>query len=762
MNTNTTTTAIINNTNNNPANKEASENKRMKRLEFYVKHDYRIFIDTCALLDPAFPAFMERVTPLLTKYDNKIIVPIEVNKELINLYDKKPELRERVLYVLDTIKRNEDNVFRIMGDENDPFPDNLFHVLCSRFRTKYNLLFITQDRSLAADLLNMNMVESVKAKPVAVKRIFKDGNLENHYLAMVNGFYVAEKLKSNEMFRACSEATDIPDDLVPVSEVPGKGDVVFAKRPTEKGYAMVELGECISSGGEGTVYRTNTEFVAKIYLKDKVTARRRDKVLLMSSKYLNVKGVCFPVMSLFNSLGEFVGYLMREAHGKELGKSAFLPYLRNEHPDWKKEDQVKLCLTILDRVRELRKRNILIGDINPANILVESPEEIFFVDTDSYQIENYPCPVGQIYYTAPEIQGRKFDTFLRTQSNENFALSVLLFQILMAGKHPYSHAGNGGIAENIRGMEFPYNLGDEGTKRQPDGDWKYMWSHFQYDIKDAFFHTFWKHGTYSKEKDRLEIGEWYKRMSKYLDLLQNGCMEATDPMSLTLYPNRAKAIKNSEWTKCSSCGERIPYIKGKFKPKYCSICLTKAKEVLICEDCGAEFTVPISEWSYLKEKGYPLPKRCPLCREQRKMKQAVRAAIKPKRDYGSLVFNMDHPGALPPKSAAEPQPVTKPSAAPEPKPEPKSAPEPKPEPKSAPEPKPEPKPAPEPKPEPKPVPEPKPEPKPVPEPKSEPKPAATSQPANKPMYDYDRDDWDRVPGRGLRRAISGFMKFLAS
>lgn len=200
MNTNTTTTAIINNTNNNPANKEASENKRMKRLEFYVKHDYRIFIDTCALLDPAFPAFMERVTPLLTKYDNKIIVPIEVNKELINLYDKKPELRERVLYVLDTIKRNEDNVFRIMGDENDPFPDNLFHVLCSRFRTKYNLLFITQDRSLAADLLNMNMVESVKAKPVAVKRIFKDGNLENHYLAMVNGFYVAEKLKSNEMF----------------------------------------------------------------------------------------------------------------------------------------------------------------------------------------------------------------------------------------------------------------------------------------------------------------------------------------------------------------------------------------------------------------------------------------------------------------------------------------------------------------------------------------------------------------------------------
>lgn len=82
-----------------------------------------------------------------------------------------------------------------------------------------------------------------------------------------------------------------------------------------------------------------------------------------------------------------------------------------------------LCITILKKLKYLHDRNVILGDINPNNILVVSPTEVYFVDTDSYQIEGFPCPVGTINFTAPEIQRKDFSTFLRTIGNERFAVA---------------------------------------------------------------------------------------------------------------------------------------------------------------------------------------------------------------------------------------------------------------------------------------------------------------------------------------------------
>lgn len=97
-----------------------------------------------------------------------------------------------------------------------------------------------------------------------------------------------------------------------------------------------------------------------------------------------------------------------------------------------------LCITILKKLKYLHDRNVILGDINPNNILVVSPTEVYFVDTDSYQIEGFPCPVGTINFTAPEIQRKDFSTFLRTIGNERFAVATLLFMIMLPGKPPYS------------------------------------------------------------------------------------------------------------------------------------------------------------------------------------------------------------------------------------------------------------------------------------------------------------------------------------
>jgi rRNA-processing protein FCF1 len=54
--------------------------------------DYKIFIDTCSLLDLDITKFWNNIIPLLQQYNNKVIIPLKVIEEL-----KKHKLNERLL-----------------------------------------------------------------------------------------------------------------------------------------------------------------------------------------------------------------------------------------------------------------------------------------------------------------------------------------------------------------------------------------------------------------------------------------------------------------------------------------------------------------------------------------------------------------------------------------------------------------------------------------------------------------------------------------
>jgi len=74
-------------------------------------------------------------------------------------------------------------------------------------------------------------------------------------------------------------------------------------------------------------------------------------------------------------------------------------------------------------------------------ILVKDENKVYFIDTDSFQIEGYPCPVGMISYTRPLHHKKRYNSYLRTKADDIFAVTILVFQILMLGKHPYSFKG---------------------------------------------------------------------------------------------------------------------------------------------------------------------------------------------------------------------------------------------------------------------------------------------------------------------------------
>lgn len=89
----------------------------------------------------------------------------------------------------------------------------------------------------------------------------------------------------------------------------------------------------------------------------------------------------------------------------------------------------------------LHDKGYVIGDLNESNVLVRSTAEIIYIDTDSFQVVtssgSHRCTVGKKEYTPPENQRRNFSTFDRTTDHDCFAFAVLVFQLLMEGRHPF-------------------------------------------------------------------------------------------------------------------------------------------------------------------------------------------------------------------------------------------------------------------------------------------------------------------------------------
>jgi DNA-binding helix-hairpin-helix protein with protein kinase domain len=82
----------------------------------------------------------------------------------------------------------------------------------------------------------------------------------------------------------------------------------------------------------------------------------------------------------------------------------------------------------------------VVGDINGRNILVRSTGSVCLIDIDSIQIgdgRQFPCTVGFPEYTPPELQGLKLADNRRNKDSDRFGLSVVVFQLLAMGRHPF-------------------------------------------------------------------------------------------------------------------------------------------------------------------------------------------------------------------------------------------------------------------------------------------------------------------------------------
>ncbi|WP_437650408.1 protein kinase domain-containing protein [Sorangium sp. So ce362] len=229
---------------------------------------------------------------------------------------------------------------------------------------------------------------------------------------------------------------------------------------------VVELGEELGAGGEGSVFavRGRRALCAKIYRPDRAEGRERKLRVMLERRpsWLLRRALAWPVALLTEAEGRaaFAGFLMPLQRGAIEVHRCLVPDERMQIAGWlTQRDLCVLAARLARLVEGVHRAGHCVGDLKPQNILVSPLSgRVALVDADSFQIRDpaagqvHGCPVLTPEYTAPELCGAEPGRAARTPASDAFALAVLIHQLLLGGAHPFEGElarGGAGGAERI-------------------------------------------------------------------------------------------------------------------------------------------------------------------------------------------------------------------------------------------------------------------------------------------------------------------------
>lgn len=212
--------------------------------------------------------------------------------------------------------------------------------------------------------------------------------------------------------------------------------------------------ECLARGGEGLIYRIRgTEgFLAKIYTNppdDGRVAKLRGMVASHNNALLDA--AAWPVGLITNqpgNSGRVVGFTMPEVVGHRELHQLFSPVERKRYfpnANWR---MLALAGSNLSRVvAAIHQSGGVVGDLNQNNVLVSARATVKLIDCDSFQFRRadghyWTSDVGKEEYLPPELQSVTLRGLVRTPNQDNFALAVLIFQLLFMARHPFTGRHN--------------------------------------------------------------------------------------------------------------------------------------------------------------------------------------------------------------------------------------------------------------------------------------------------------------------------------
>ena len=236
----------------------------------------------------------------------------------------------------------------------------------------------------------------------------------------------------------------------------------------------------LARGGEGIVYTLQGQprALAKIYAPAPREGQDEKLRWMLAHPPRDPGGaqsahpaLAWPQGLLFDAQGRFVGYLMPRVEGAVSVLFVFNPRTRAQSlPAFDRRYQHRAARNLAAAVGVLHESNYIVGDLNESNVLVTPSAMVTLIDVDSFQVQEphngriivYAPHVGKLEYTPWELQGHALGEVLRQTQHDDFALGVLMFQLLMEGNHPFRarwlRPGDPPpIEERIRQGWFPYD-----------------------------------------------------------------------------------------------------------------------------------------------------------------------------------------------------------------------------------------------------------------------------------------------------------------
>ena len=243
--------------------------------------------------------------------------------------------------------------------------------------------------------------------------------------------------------------------------------------------SVIRVGEELGRGGEGVVYDVvnRPSQVAKIYLAP-IDSQKTDKLRVMVSQCTDaLTGLAaWPSDLVLDHKGHVAGLIMRKVTGFRPVHELYTPKSRlQEFPKANWAFLIHAATNVARAFAVMHSHQIVIGDVNHGNVLVNDAAVCVLIDCDSFQVTNnghrFLCEVGVSAYTPPELQGKDFSAIVRTENHDNFGLALLIFHLLLMGRHPFAGrflgSGDMPVERAIGEYRFAFSAHSQALQMQP-------------------------------------------------------------------------------------------------------------------------------------------------------------------------------------------------------------------------------------------------------------------------------------------------------
>ena len=218
--------------------------------------------------------------------------------------------------------------------------------------------------------------------------------------------------------------------------------------------------DLLDMGGEAKIYNYGKR-LAKIYHPHMLTKEKTEKVIHYPTN-LPPQVMC-PKDIVQRTPRELVGFVMDKVEdGEVIAQLSNKKFVRNKKLTPKRITNI--FKRFLKTLKLMHEKNVIIGDLNDLNIMYNR-YDVFFIDADSYQFDNFHCTVGTEMFLDPNLYSIDLSSVFKYEKNTDyFSYSVMLFRSLFfmspyGGIHKkyntYIKRGQAGISAYNKSVKKP-------------------------------------------------------------------------------------------------------------------------------------------------------------------------------------------------------------------------------------------------------------------------------------------------------------------